>query len=456
MYRKKLEDLEYWARSSPHKPLIIRGARQVGKSTLVSLFAKEQAYSLITLNFERNPEYAAFFTTNEPRKIISLLEVNFNKDIKAGKTLLFLDEIQAEPQVLKTLRYFYEELPKLHIIAAGSLLDFELNSATFSIPVGRLSYLHLHPMGFTEFLWAVGKDKLAEFIQTFQVNEGIPESIHHILSQQFKTYIAVGGMPEAIFTYVNTESYKKCEEVKQDLLATFQNDFSKYTSKLRLTLIRKIFAKTPALIGHKIKYSNLSAENRAAEVAGVIDLLSNARIIQKVVKSASNGVPLSAEANYKFYKLIFLDVGLVSSLMNLSYQALEAEDLMRINNGIIAEQWIGQALLLNQESRQNPELHYWAREKKSSSAELDYVSSIANQVIGVEVKAGKIGILKSLHLFMQEKDHPLAVRFNSEKPSLSKKDRLLSLPLYLAEEFQRLSVEALKKTNKSHNNNSLL
>ena len=148
MYRIKIEDLTEWASSSPHKPLIIRGARQVGKSTLVSLFAKKQGFSLLVLNFERNPEYADFFVQNDPKKIISLLELNFNTDIVTGKTLLFLDEIQAEPQVLKTLRYFYEELPELHIIAAGSLLDFELNSPTYSIPVGRLSYLQLHPMGF--------------------------------------------------------------------------------------------------------------------------------------------------------------------------------------------------------------------------------------------------------------------------------------------------------------------
>jgi predicted AAA+ superfamily ATPase len=444
MYRKKVEDLIEWASTSPHKPLIIRGARQVGKSTLVSLFAKEQFFSLLLLNFERNPEFADFFVKNDPKEIIRLLEINFNTDIVAGKTLLFLDEIQAAPQVLITLRYFYEELPALHIIAAGSLLDFELNSPTYSIPVGRLSYLHLHPMGFVEFLLATGQDKLAQFIEDFQVDDVLPDSIHHLLSEQFKIYSAIGGMPEAVLTFAKTRSYKKCEAVKQDLLATFQNDFSKYTRHQDIVLIRKVFSKAPTLIGQKIKYSNISSENRAAEVSRVITLLSNARVLQKVIRSSSNGVPLSAEANHKFYKLIFLDVGLVSSLLNLSAEALEADDLMRVNNGTIAEQWIGQALLLNQHSHQNPELHYWAREKKSSSAELDYVSAVGNQVVGVEVKAGKTGILKSLHLFMKEKNHAIAVRFNSEKPSWSKQDKLLSLPLYFAEAFSRLSLAKIK------------
>ena len=444
MWRKRLEDLTRWAHSTPHKPLIIRGARQVGKSTLVSLFAEEQGFSLLTLNFERNPEYADFFQKNDPKTIISLLEVNFNADIIAGKTLLFLDEIQAEPQVLKTLRYFYEEMPDLHIVAAGSLLDFELNSPTYSIPVGRISYLHLHPMGFIEFLFAVGKDKLAQFVQGYQMGDDLPDSIHNLLNQQFKIYSATGGMPEAVVTYAKTESYKKCDAVKQDLLATFQNDFSKYTRHQDIALIRKVFTKTPTLIGKKIKYSNLSPENRAAEVARVVALLNNARVVQKVIKTSANGVPLSAEANHKFYKLIFLDVGLVSTLLNITAEALASDDLLLVNKGAIAEQWIGQALLLSQDSHQALELHYWAREKKSSSAELDYVTAIGSEVVGVEVKAGKTGTLKSLHLFMKEKQHSIAVRFNSEKPVWSKRDKLLSLPLYLAEECSRLTLATLR------------
>lgn len=443
MYRNRLEDLKYWANSPTRKPLIIRGARQVGKSTLVSLFTEENNFDLLTINFERNPEHAELFIETNPQKIIALLEIRFNKNIESGNTLLFLDEIQAEPQILKTLRYFYEEMPELHIIAAGSLLDFELNSPTYSIPVGRISYMHLHPMGFTEFLLAVGKNKLAEYITTFHLDETIPDALHQTLLKNLNVFIAVGGMPEAVATYASTGSFKKCEEIKQDLLATFQNDFAKYSNKKSIPLTRKVFAKSPALLGNKIKYSNLSPENKAAEVAGVIELLCNARIIYKVTRTSANGVPLAAEANHKFFKLVFLDSGLVCTLLNLSHQALEADDLMMINSGSLAEQWIGQALLLNQPYNQQPELHYWARERKSSSAELDYVVANANKVIAVEVKAGKTGTLKSLHLFMEEKNHPLAVRFSSKNVSLLTEPRLLSLPLYLAEEFHRLTSEAL-------------
>jgi len=443
MYRNRLKDLELWASASKHKPLIIRGARQVGKSTLVCLFAEESAYDLLVLNFERNPEYADLFIDNNPEKIVSLLELQFNQRIKQGKTLLFLDEIQAEPQVLKTLRYFYEEMPDLHIVAAGSLLDFELNAPTYSIPVGRVSYMHLHPMGFTEFLLATGKHKLAEFIQNYQLNDSLADVIHQTLLAQFKTFVAVGGMPEVVAMYAKTGSFKQCEVLKQDLLATFQNDFSKYAGNINTSLIRKVFSKVPTLIGNKIKYSNLLPEYKAAQVSKIIDLLSDAGVIQKVIRTSANGVPLAAEANHKFFKLVFLDIGLVSSILNLTHQALEADDLIMVNSGSLAEQWIGQALLLNQPHNQQPELHYWAREKKSSSAELDYVSTILNKVIGIEVKAGKTGTLKSLHLFIKEKSPPLTVRFSLQKPSVLTDPKLLSLPLYFAEEFYRLGNNAL-------------
>ena len=443
MYRSRLNDLKLWACASKHKPLIIRGARQVGKTTLVSLFAQENAFELLQLNFERNPEYADFFNVNDPKQIISLLEIQFNQDIKAGKTLLFLDEIQAQPTVLKTLRYFYEEMPDLHIIAAGSLLDFELNAPSYSIPVGRISYMHLHPMGFIEFLLAIGKDKLSAFIQNYQLNDTLPDTIHQALLKQFQIYIAIGGMPEVVAMYAKTGSFKQCEMLKQDLLATFQNDFAKYANNMDTNLIRKVFSKVPAIIGNKVKYSNLLPDYKAARVSRIIDLLSHARLIQKVIRTSANGVPLAAEANHKFFKLIFLDVGLVSSILNLTYQALEADDLMQINSGSLAEQWVGQALLLSQPYNQQPELHYWAREKKSSSAELDYVAAISDKVIGIEVKAGKTGTLKSLHLFLNEKSTPLAIRFSLQKTSLLNESKLLSLPLYFAEEFHRLGKQGL-------------
>jgi len=449
MYREQLTWLKQWAERKNHKPLVIRGARQVGKSTLVSLFAEYQGLDLIALNFERNPEYTDVFSQPDPVKIISTLSLLLERDITAGKTLLFLDEVQVKPEILGTLRYFYEELPALHVIAAGSLLDFEMVSPAFSMPVGRISYLHMGPMNFTEFLHALGDEKLAEFVRSWQLGEDIPEAIHHKLMQRLRENMAVGGMPEAVAAFAESESYKLCEEVKQDLLGTFSDDFAKYAKQNDHDLIRQAFRKSPLILGRKVKYSEISPDTRSADVARVLNQLTLARVITKVLRSSANGLPLSAEENDKFFKLLFLDTGLVSTLLNLSYQALQADDLLQVNSGALAEQWVGQALLHSLDPHEHPFLHYWAREKSSNAAEVDYVIAGNGKVIPIEVKAGKSGSLKSLHLFLKEKNSDFAVRFNADKPSLLKDThqlpdqsvkayQLLSLPLYMAGECRRL------------------
>lgn len=415
----------------------------MGKSSVVRIFADSHQLDLLEINFERNPEHAALFSQKDPNEIISLLEINFEQNITKN-TLLFLDEIQAQPQVLSTLRYFYEERPDIPVIAAGSLLDFELNSPEFSIPVGRVSYMHLHPMGFIEFLLANNKNKLAQFLEDYDAKKNIPDGIHKKLMTAFKNFVAVGGMPEAVKVYAQTQSLQQTEIVKRDLLATFINDFAKYSKQHQYHLIRKVFAQISRNIGNKIKYTNLSADNKSKDVAVVIDLLEAARVIKKVIRSSANGLPLAAEANEKFFKIIFLDVGLISTQLNQSAEALNATDILLVNRGELAEQWVGQALLLNTEDNLHPELHYWAREKKSSSAEVDYVIPNESKVLPIEVKAGKTGSLKSLHIFIKEKQSPLAVRFNSEPPSYSENDKILSLPLYLAE---RVSEVVLKSTS---------
>ncbi|MDP2752512.1 MAG: AAA family ATPase [Rhodocyclaceae bacterium] len=448
MYREQLVWLDRWARRPKHKPLILRGARQVGKSTLVSLFAQRARLKLVSLNFERTPEHATVFASKDAQQIINLLALLLNQTIIPGESLLFLDEIQAQPVVLGALRYFYEELPDLHVIAAGSLLDFELPSPQFSMPVGRVSYLHLGPMNFTEFLAAVNKDKLAQFVKTWQIGVDIPSVLHSELMVWLRRYLAVGGMPEAVDAFAKTGNYKECEEIKQDLLATFSDDFSKYAKQHDQDLIRTIFKKIPAMVGQKIKYASISRDRKSADVARGIQQLCQARVMTKVIHSAANGLPLSAEENPSFFKGLFLDVGLVSSMLNLSYQALQSEDLMAINAGALAEQFVGQALLHSLDAHETPFLHYWAREQRSSSAEVDFVIAVDRYVIPIEVKSGKTGSLKSLHLFLKEKQSRMAVRFNADLPSVlhdislpAGEQYLVSLPLYMAGECRRVVSE---------------
>ncbi len=455
MYRHHLKAIQGWFEHQHHKPLVLRGARQVGKSTLVRLFAEQQAIELVALNFERNPEYAELFHTKDPKSIVANIRLMMNKNLIPEQSLLFLDEIQAAPKVLACLRYFYEEIPSLHVIAAGSLLDFELAAPEFSMPVGRISYMHIYPMNFTEFLYAVGEKTLAEYLEQWHIGDEIIAPVHDKLMGLLRQNMAVGGMPEAVKTFRDSSDYRHCEVMKQDLMATFQDDFAKYARQQDQDLIRLSFRQAPSFIGRKVKYSEISRDIASPRVAKALEQLHMARVVHKVVRTSANGLPLAAEENTKFFKLLFLDVGLVSTMMHVSWQVLQ-QDLMLVNQGALAEQWVGQELLNSLDAHQPPHLHYWARESRSSSAEVDYVIA-GEHPVPIEVKAGKTGSLKSLHLFIQEKSTPLAIRLNADMPSLMLLDqqkggvqkteheccRLLSLPLYMAGQIRRLIASPL-------------
>jgi len=454
MYRQQLAYLTEWFKLKHRKPIVIRGARQVGKSTLVRLLAAQSHIELVELNLERNPELATLFQFRDPHKIIQLISLQTGKTIQAEQTLLFIDEIQASAEAIVALRYFYEELPALHVIAAGSLLEFTLAKTGFSMPVGRIEYLHLGPMTFAEFLLAMGEHKLAEFIEHYQINEEILKPIHDKLMEWVKIYFITGGMPESIQAYVEYKMFKTSEKVKQSILSTYQDDFGKYAPIMKHDLMRKMFTKIPTMIGNKFKYSQINNGIKSATIASCLEQLCLARIAWKVHHTSANGVPLGAEQNDRFFKVLFLDIGLTSTALGLNYlNILDISELNLVNSGSLTEQFIGQHLLYSNKTYEEPTLYYWIREKKSSAAELDYVINVGQQIIPIEVKAGKTGRMKSLHLFLQEKQRHLGVRFNSVQPSLMDTNlklsdsskvhfKFLSLPLYLVGELRRL-VESL-------------
>lgn len=457
MFRFALEYLKAWRSNPNHKPLVIRGARQVGKTYLARLFAGEHFNQIVEINFERFPESASLFASKDPYKIVQLLELQHNVRIEPGSALLFLDEIQAAPQVLASLRYFYEELPKLHVIAAGSLLEFALEEPTFSMPVGRIEYLYLGPMQFEEFLLAAGKDKLANFLHKFSFSDRIPETLHRQLMDLLRIFFVTGGMPEAIAVFLKSNSWQECEATKHALITTFQDDFNKYGKKVKHQRLQLLFNKIPLLTGSKFKYVHVDRNERAGDLARALDLLFHARVAYPVYHSSCSGVPLGAQINPKKFKVLFLDVGLMSTITGLNvldYQ--KAEDVITINAGAVCEQYVGQHLLFSQPLYCTPDLYYWVREKKNSSAEVDFVIAEGATIVPIEVKAGKSGTLKSLHLFLREKRRALGVRFNSDVPSVmdtktSLADgrnipyRLLSLPLYMAGQARRL----IRDTKKS-------
>jgi len=437
--------LRDWKSRSNRKPLVVRGARQVGKTYLIRSFGSENFDNIVELNFDLYPHLGTLFNSRDVKTIIQLLEVEFDADIEFGKTLLFLDEIQAAPEILPLLRYFYEKVPELHIIATGSLLDFVLKKHSFSMPVGRIEYMFMGPLTFSEFLQATGKQRLLSFMRKYNFDNEFPVSIHNKLLELLKIYFVTGGMPAAVNEYIKASSFRTVTMEQVSILQTYRDDFNKYGEKLDLELQNLVFSQLGTNVIKKVKYTNFDRNNKAAKISQCLSMFERARIINSVHHSSGNGIPLGSEINSKVQKLLFLDVGLLSSLLGLKLTDLQnVEELNLINSGVNAEQFIGQHLLYSEEPFREPMLYYWNREKKSSTAEVDYLYEHGQKVIPVEVKAGKTGSLKSLQLFAAEKLSKVAVRFNSDLPSICEVNAsqseftLISLPLYMVEEMDRL------------------
>lgn len=447
MNRNALSYLDRWAHRKTRKPLVIRGARQVGKSYLVRLFAERENFTLVEINFDLSPGKKEIFQSKDPEQIVSLIEVMENCDIERTKTVLFLDEIQAAPEVFAALRYFYEKIPELRVIAAGSLLDFALESHTFSMPVGRIEYLHLGPMQFDEFLDALGEKRLLQFIRSFTFDTTIPTIVHEQLITRLKQFMVLGGMPEVVKLFAETASMQECERIKSSIIETYRDDFSKYQEKLDIPLLQRIFAALPAIVAEKIKYVKLDRNEKACKIESALHMFELAHVIYRVTHSACNGIPLAAEENKKSQKLLYLDVGLLSHILGINMMSfLASPEQIMSNAGASCEQYIGQHLLYRNDFYIRPELHYWVREKKGASSEVDYVIAHRGEVIPVEVKAGKTGRLRSLQVFLEEKELDRAVRFNMDVPSKVKTQTvygqrnftLYSLPFYLITELNRL------------------
>ena len=440
------------------KPLVLRGARQVGKSTLVKLFCESETNrDLVTLNLERHPHLAEAFASNDPATILNLIDAVADTPM-SDRSILFLDEIQAVPSAFASLRYFFEDMPQRPVVAAGSLMEFMLSDHTFPMPVGRIEYLNLGPMTFTEFLKAVGRDRLAGVIETFEWPSGeespqLHPLIHQRLLELLRLYHFVGGMPEAVRVYSESENLPAVSAVHAGIVDTWRDDFPKYAARRDLTRMLRVFHFAAGNPGRKVKYSNVSPDDQSATIRRDIDLLEMARVIARVTHSQCSGLPLQAYVNEKAFKLIFLDVGLMNAVCGLGWQTLAGQTQTQlINAGSTAEQFVGQHLQYLYSERPSHALTYWLREGRSNNAEVDYVAEFGGCIVPIEVKAGRAGTLKSLHHFVHEKRVPFAIRFHADLPVLQTVDtavrcghsaervryRLLSLPLYLVEQLPRI------------------
>ena len=451
MKRFAMDYLSEWKRRPDRKPLVIRGARQVGKTELVRMFAANDFDTIVEINFDETPNKASLFQGDDVRETLRLIEVDLNVKVDPGNCLLFLDEIQVFPELLAKLRYFFEKLPQLHVICAGSLLDFALADHRFSMPVGRVEFMFLGPMSFEEFLLANDQENLCSFLGSYDPRNDIPQAIHEKLLGQLKEYLLVGGMPGVLKAYfLSGKDWATVAREQRSILQTYYVDFARYGNRVDVGLLQRIFRNVPTQVGRTAKYVSLDKDAKSAKVKESLKLLEKARLVYRVFHSDGNGAPLGAEVNESRFKLLFLDVGLLNSFLGLKLtQFVQDDDFISVNSGAVAEQFIGQCLLYLAAPYEDPELFFWSRPEKGSTSEVDYLLQHGVDILPVEVKAGKTGRLKSLHMFVCDRNVPVAVRFNADVPSLldvftsvatkeRREFRLLSLPLYLAGQLPRL------------------
>ncbi len=443
LIRGSLEKLKDWASRVGRKPLILRGARQVGKTHLVRSLAEVLGLRLVEINFNQYPEKADLFS-GDVQKCLQYLSVEVGFRVEAGKCILFLDEIQESPQVFAKLRYFYEETPELHVIAAGSLLDFMFKDQAFSMPVGRVEYCYLGPVSFDEFLLVMGEGSYFEFLRQFEVGDVMPASLHEKGLELAKLYSVVGGMPAVTQMYADNRDFNMVMREQQSILQSYQDDFIKYGKYINYERMKKVYKAIPATVGKKLKYTNIDRNEKSGDLLKCIDMLAAARVVHKVKHSSGNGVPLSAESDERNFKVIHLDVGLMSAALNLDINEIRSSDFSLVHQGAVSEQWVGQHLLYSKAEYIEPQLHYWNREKKGSGAEVDYLIENANQILPIEVKSGKTGRLRSLLQYIEEKKPFVALRFNADQPSVTEMKAagnscvLISLPFYMIGQWQRV------------------
>ncbi len=431
--RHIINDLRIWRTTTNRKPLILRGARQVGKTTLVQLFAKEFNH-FINLNLERKAYIKYFNEFDDARQLVEALLLDNNIPIAdLGNTLLFIDEIQESAKAIALLRYFYEDIAELSVISAGSLLEFTLKNVQH-FPVGRVQYLYLSPMNFEEFLEALNQKQALQALQNIPVST----TAHNTLLRLFHLYTNMGGMPEVIRTYAESESLSSLTPVYESIWNTYKDDVEKYgASESEKRIIRHVLNTAAFEVDHRITFQNFGASNyKSREVGEAIRKLDDAKIIQLVYPTTSLKSPIKPDFK-KSPRLQFLDTGILNHILSIQSKILAIDDLADAYKGAIIPHIIFQELIsLNKASYNVP--HFWVRQKNQSSAEVDLVLNYQDVVIPIEIKSGKIGKLKSLIQFVEMSDHPLAIRMYAGKISIEnhttpkgKAFKLLNLPYYL-------------------------
>jgi len=452
MFRNIENHLLDWKKRSNRKPMILRGARQVGKTFTIQKFAKEHYAHFLKINLEQQKNLHSIFESLDPKQIVQELTALFQVPLTNEHSLLFIDEIQVVPKAIQALRYFYEEMPELHVISAGSLLDHTLNEIAYSMPVGRVEYAYMYPMSFYEFLMAIGENGLLQAIKNYQLHDTFSSVLHSRILDILRLYYFIGGMPEAVKYYVENKELSGIEQIHSDLISSIQFDFAKYGTRKQQESLIDVLNYAANNIGRKVVYAHVSNHTTSQTIKDAFQKLEMSRIIHLVRQTKSATIPLSQYQRNDVFKPVFYDIGLVNHLAGI--RLVDIQNVIMAHEGALAEQFVFQELISNNQVWKEFTPFYWLREAKNSNAEIDCIIQLQNEVFPVEIKAGKRGTLKSLHVYLAEKGKKTGIRFNADVPTigldltanLNLPDKnqiaynLISLPLYMAGILRSLSV----------------
>lgn len=425
--------LEKWKLSKNRKPLIIRGARQVGKTTLIQGFAEKYAHSIM-LNLEKPADRRYFDQFDDVHTIVeALLLAQGIPSSAMDETLLFIDEIQESPKAIQLLRYFYEDIPGIHVISAGSLLEFAMKDVR-SFPVGRVEFIYLHPLNFEEYLEATGKQALLEHLRQVPVKP----VAHNLLMEAFHRYAIIGGMPEIVEADIQQHNLSDLSRIYESIWSTYKNDVEKYTSNdTERKIIKHLMDNAPLYLDERVKFQGFGNSNyRSREVGEAFRTLEEAKVVRLIYPTTDMHPPLKADIK-KSPRLQFLDTGIVNYSLGIQADMLAMEDLNKAYKGAIIPHLLTQELLSIQ-SISSHKPNFWVREKAQSNAEVDLLYPFQDMAIPIEIKSGATGTLKSLHQYVEAADHPYAIRmyageFKLEKAVTPTKKTylLLNIPYYL-------------------------
>jgi len=424
------KELESWKASKTRKPLLLRGARQVGKSSSVRKLGEKFEYFL-ELNFEKDKKVCEIFENADslqPHELCRKLSLVKETPVIPGKTLLFFDEIQSCLPAISSLRFFYEDYQALHVIAAGSLLEFALEELP-SFGVGRIRSLFMYPFSFSEFLTACTNGILLEAIEKASPDKPLDDIVHRKALDYLRTFLIIGGMPEVVATYVAEKDLYQCQSVLDDLMITLRSDFVKYKKRVPALQISTVFDGVVKQMGNKFVFSTATQDFSHYHIKQALEMLKMAGLVIPVIHTSATGLPLGADINPKKQKMLLLDTGILQRLQDLNLvDILLSSDFSLVNKGSIAEMYTGLELIKNSSCYIPQQLYFWQREQKNNHAEVDYVIQQGEKIIPIEVKSGTSGKMQSLHLFLHEKKLAYGIRTSLE--NFAQYDKIKVYPLY--------------------------